>query len=395
MNDDNTVAAIFNQGFEDYRSNQLLPIEHYKVANAIMACRTASLGGHVHKCDTCGHEHIAYNSCRNRHCPQCQALARAAWVEARMEDLLPVPYFHVVFTIPSELNPFALRNKEAFYPLMFKAVSETLLELAKDKKRLDAVMGFIAILHTWGQNLMDHPHIHCVVPGGGLQGNRWIHCKKRFLFPIPVMRTLFRGKLMAYFKKAVRDGDIQFHGTLEQYKNPIAFKTLLDNLYTQDWVVYVKPPFAGPKAVLKYLGSYTHRIAISNSRIISVKEGKVTFAWKDYADNNARKTMTLTLSEFIRRFLFHVVPKGFVRIRYYGFLGNRARKASITVCRKALGVRIKPETSHQTEKPSWVDVCIKLTGNDPTLCPMCETGHLKQIREIAASPPTYKSAKAA
>jgi hypothetical protein len=264
-----------------------------------------------------------------------------------MEDLLPVPYFHVVFTIPPSLNPFALRNKEAFYPLMFKAVSETLLELAKDKKRLDAVMGFIAILHTWGQNLMDHPHIHCVVPGGGLQGTRWKHCSKKFLFPVPVLRALFRGKLMAYFKKAVSDGDIQFHGTLEQHKDPVAFQSLLDNLYAQDWVVYIKSPFAGPKAVLKYLGSYTHRIAISNNRIISVQDGKVTFAWKDYADNNAGKIMTLTLSEFIRRFLFHVVPKGFVRIRHFGFLGNRTRNTSIAACRKALGVRIKPEETEQ------------------------------------------------
>ncbi|OGJ88419.1 MAG: hypothetical protein A2268_02745 [Candidatus Raymondbacteria bacterium RifOxyA12_full_50_37] len=361
------------------------------MANAIMACRTAQLGGHVYQCDSCGHEHISYNSCRNRHCPQCQALARSAWVQARMDDLLPVPYFHAVFTIPPALNPFALRNKEAFYALMFKAVSETLLELAKNKKRLGAVIGFIAILHTWGQNLMDHPHIHCVVPGGGIQETRWIHCRRKFLFPIRVLSALFKGKLMAYFREAVTNNDIQFHGALAAHKDPIAFQSLIDDLYAQDWVIYVKPPFAGPQAVLKYLGSYTHRIAISNRRIISIKDGMVSFTWKDYAHGNVRKVMAFPISEFIRRFLLHVVPKGFVRIRHYGFLGNRTRKTSIAACRKALGVLRPPEEKRQPR--SWVDLCKQLTGNDPTLCPMCGTGHLRPFREITASPPGYETVR--
>ena len=358
-----------------------------------MSCRTANLGGHVYQCDSCGHEHISYNSCRNRHCPQCQALARAAWVQARMDDLLPVPYFHAVFTIPSELNPFALRNKEVFYSLMFKAVSETLLELAKDKKRLGAIIGFIAVLHTWSQNLMDHPHIHCVVPGGGLLDHQWKSCKRKFLFPIQVLSALFKGKLMAFFKKAVADGDIQFHGDLTEHKDPIAFKPLMDDLYAKDWVVYVKPPFAGPKAVLKYLGSYTHRIAISNRRIISMKDGVVSFTWKDYVHGNARKVMHLPTSEFIRRFLLHVVPLGFVRIRHYGLLGNRTRKNSIAECRKALGVRKPPEDERQVVSRSWVDICKQLTGNDPTLCPICGKGHLKISREIKASPPAFKAVR--
>lgn len=389
MRDTPTVADIFRQGFEGYcAEHRLLPADHYKAANAIMACRTAHLGGHVYRCDACGHEHIAYNSCRNRHCPQCQALARASWVQARMDELLPVPYFHAVFTLPPNLNPFALRNKKAFYALMFRAVSETLLELAGDKKRLGAAIGFIAILHTWGQNLMDHPHIHCVVPGGGLKNGRWKPCRTKFLFPIRVLSALFKGKFMAYFRQAVAENTIQRHGKLAEYNNPIAYHSLMDRLYAQDWVVYVKPPFAGPKAVLKYLGSYTHRIAISNRRIFSVEAGNVSFTWKDYTQNNARKVMTIPIQEFIRRFMLHVVPKGFVRIRHYGFLGNRTRNKAIETCRKALGVQRPVADEPLDRSRSWVDICIRLTGNDPTFCPICGRGHLKPFREIAkASPP--------
>jgi hypothetical protein len=382
-----TVADIFRDGFPAYvQVHGPLPGEHYKAADAIRGCRTARMGGHVYACDACGHEHITYNSCRNRHCPQCQALARAHWVQKRMEELLPVPYFHVVFTIPAELNPFALRNKRAVYAILFHAVSETLLELARNKKHLGASIGFIAVLHTWGQNLMDHPHVHCVVPGGGIKNGAWVHGKGGFLFPVQVMGALFRGKFMAYFKKAVADRTIGFHGALAAYQNQGAYQNLLDALYATDWIVYAKPPFAGPQAVLKYLGSYTHRIAISNRRIRALEEGRVSFSWRSYADGNAVKTMTLTVPEFIRRFFLHVLPTGFRRIRYYGFLGNRARKTMLPLCRQALGAPA-PETGKNEPPQTWVELCIQLTGTDPTICPICKTGRLKPAREISRAPP--------
>lgn len=246
-----------------------LPKEYYAIANAIMSCRTSQLGGHIYRCEKCGHEKISYNSCRNRHCPSCQAHARAQWVQRRLNEILPVPYFHVVFTIPSQLNPFALRNKEAFYNILFKAASQSLNELALDDKGLGAELGFITILHTWGQNLLDHPHLHCIVPGGGLDDDRWITCRnKNFLFPVKVLSKLFRGKFLVFFKKAVNSQEILFHGNLKCYgENPKHFRSFVDQLYKTNWVVYAKPPFGGPEAVVKYLGRYTHRIAIANSRL--------------------------------------------------------------------------------------------------------------------------------
>lgn len=334
------IADVFRAGFAQYvREYGPLPKEHYSVPNALMSCHTAIMGGHVYRCDNCNQDLISYNSCRNRHCPSCQASARAQWVENRITELLPVPYFHVVFTIPSELNPFVLRNKEISYALFFKAASETLLELAKDPDRLGAQTGFISVLHTWGQNLLDHPHLHCIVPGGGLDGDQWIKgtCKDDFLFPVNVMAALFRGKFMDYFKKAILSGEILFHGDLQCFQEDKSFlKQLINHCYSVDWVVYAKPPFGSPSAVIKYLGRYTHRIAIANSRIISVSDTHVTFQWKDYSDNDKSKEMTLTLCEFIRRFLLHVLPKRFVRIRYYGFLGMRIRKKSIQFCRDQL-----------------------------------------------------------
>jgi hypothetical protein len=389
------VADIFHKGFGLYEKvfGPLQP-DQYKVANALMACRTFILGGHIDRCDHCNHERIAYNSCRNRHCPKCQALQRAKWVEARTRELLPVPYFHVVFTLPQELNAFALRNKEPFYSIFFQAVSETLATFGQDAKYLGAQIGFIAILHTWGQTLIDHPHIHCVVPGGGLVGNnKWKHLKKDFLFPIKPLSALFKGKMLAYFKSALIDKTIMLHGTLKQYENPQELKTLFDCLYEAQWIVYAKPPFAGPKAVFKYLSRYTHRIAISNNRILSVTDDSVTFSWKDYADGNKRKNMTLPITEFIRRFMLHVVPTGFVRIRHFGFLSNRCRKAKLHQCLYLLGVlpqldaRIEPEANDKNH-----DAGMALTETDSTLCPVCKKGHMKTIREIprGASPPAQQ-----
>jgi hypothetical protein len=329
---------------------------------------------------------ISYNSCRNRHCPSCQAAARAQWVDNRLKELLPVPYFHVVFTVPAQLNPFALRNKEVFYNLLFQAASETLHELAADPKFLDAQIGFIAILHTWGQNLLDHPHLHCVVPSGGLSAGctRW---KKtpygKFLFPVKVISALFKGKFLSLFKAAIKDKQMLFHGTLAMFeKDPALFKQLMNSLYNTDWVVYAKAPFAGPKAVLKYLGRYTHRIAIANSRLVHMTETDVSFRWKDYAHGNKEKVMTVSHAEFIRRFLLHVLPRGFVRIRYFGFLAQAAKGDKLPLCMKLLGVKPVEPLNEDIDEKAWDLLLKELCGEDPWHCPLCHKGRLVQYRDI-------------
>jgi hypothetical protein len=322
---------------------------------------------------------VLYNSCRNRNCPQCQSNARMVWVHDRIRELLPVGYFHAVFTVPDLLKPFALRNKKTFYRIMFRAVKETLLTLSGDRRRLGADIGFIAVLHTWGQKLIDHPHIHVIIPGGGLTSKgKWKPCRKKFLFPVPVVRKMFKGKLMYYFTQAVISGEIQLHGQLRQFENQSLFRHLKDTLYRKEWVVYIKPPFASPQAVVKYLGQYTHRIAISDQRIISFQNGMVTFSWKDYADNYKRKTMTLGCVEFIRRFLMHVVPKGFMRIRHYGFLANCNRKTKLMQCRAFFGKKspVKPAG----KRTSWIEAFKALHGYDPRRCRRCKAG----IMEIVA-----------
>jgi Putative transposase/Transposase zinc-binding domain len=379
------LADIFRCSFPEYvTENKPLPPEHYKVANALTSCHTAALGGHVLKCDECRHIHIAYNSCRNRHCPSCQAVLRAEWVDKRVKELLPVPYFHVVFTVPAELNPFALRNKKVFYSILFKAAAETLHACAERTKFLGADIGFIAVLHTWGQNLLDHPHLHCVVPAGGLSKDRkqWKNAPQAaFLFPVAVVAKLFRGKFLAYFREAVTNNEIVFHGALETFMQvPCSFGKFIDTLYKKEWVVYLKAPFAGPEVVLKYLGRYTHRIAISNSRIQEVNNETVSFTWKDYADNNKQKLMTLSHGEFIRRFLLHVVPTGFVRIRYFGFLGQAVKKELLQLCRLHLQI------------PQEVDAAVVTKKNDSAAanvdsrlewwCPECKKGRLVRYREF-------------
>jgi len=381
------MADILKEGFGRFLDRYgSCSSAQYKVVNAITACRTAALGGHVYHCEECNNDKIAYNSCRNRHCPKCQALARATWVGKRIQELLPVEYFHVVFTIPAQLNPFALRNKKVFYNILFKAASQTLSQLAADKKWIHGEIGFIAILHTWGQNLMDHPHLHCVVPGGGVtkNGKQWKHCSNRFLFPVKVMQALFRGKFLGLFFEAMTKGTIQLHGNLETYRGSLVMKELKDLLYKKEWIVYVKPPFAGPETVLKYLGRYTHRIAISNQRIKGMENGNVSFTYKDYADGNKSKTMTLAVTEFIRRFLLHVLPNGFMRIRHYGLLGNRNRTDKIRHCMKLLGKTLPTEDNHPTK---WHDIIIQLCGNDPRICPVCGKGRMKIYMEIKKQPP--------
>jgi len=329
------VADIFRENLD--KIGKISP-EKWKVVNALISCRTAQLGGHVYRCDNCGHEIIAYNSCRNRHCPKCQGLARAKWLDNRMKELLPVEYFHVVFTIPDILNRTALCNKEVVYDILFRAVKETLLEASLNPKNIGARIGFLTILHTWGQNLLDHPHIHCVVPGGGLSddGCSWISSKKGFLVSVKVLAKLFRGKFLDYLKRAFQDHKLHFYGENKELEMPRKFQKLIDQAYAKEWVVYVKKPFSGPKQVLQYLGKYTHRVAISNHRIIDVKDGRVIFKWRDYKDGNRMKTMSVSVEEFMRRFLLHVIPKGFVKIRFYGLLSNRNKKEMLIKCRELL-----------------------------------------------------------
>ena len=381
MYDENTnpnieVQDIFQQFAPAYLQSHRLPLQHLKVASAVSFCRTSKLGAHTDCCDECGHTQISYNSCRNRHCPKCQGLAREQWLSDRQQDLLPVPYFHVVFTLPDLLNPLVLRNQKLLYDLLFQCVSETLSELTADKKYLGAQIGFTTILHTWGQNLMDHPHIHCIVPGGGLSfdGLRWVNSRKKFFIPVNVLSKKFRGKFLYYLKQHYTTGLIGFYGKISALAKEDAFKMLLGQLYDRDWIVYCKPPFKNPHHVLEYLGRYTHRVAISNNRLINIEEGKVTFKWRDYRDKSKQKLMTIEGNEFIRRFLMHVLPYRFVKIRHFGILGNRNRRSKLLTCKKLTGANL----SSSPKKFTAVELLLKLTGRDITLCPCCQKGHMKR-----------------
>jgi hypothetical protein len=379
------VADIFRVFGSAYRETHELPLRHLRAMRAIEICRTAELGGHLDQCDHCGTVRISYNSCRNRHCPKCQCLEKERWLEARQKDLLPTPYFHVVFTLPEGLRPLALRNQKVVYSLLFKAVSETLTELARDSKHLGAEIGFMAILHTWSQTLIDHPHLHCLATGGGLSldGNRWLRSRKEFFIPVKVLSSLFRGKFLDGLKKMYEAKELKFPGQIEELKDPRTFKRLLTNLYHQAWVVYCKPPLKHPKKVVDYLGRYTHRVALSNDRLVKMEDNRVTFRWRDSADNNKIKWLTLEAFEFIRRFLLHVLPSQFVKIRYYGILSHRSRKGKLLRCKKLLGVLIS-EDSKQVLKETWQDLLARITGIDPRVCPYCGKGKMIQ-RETLSS----------
>jgi len=379
------VADIFHQYGSAYRRSHPMPLHHLRAMRAIEVCRTATLGGHRYEY-SCGHVDISYNSCRNRHCPKCQTLQKEKWIEARCEDLLPVQYFHVVFTIPSELNPLVIMNQRVMYNILFRSVSETLMVLSNNPKHLGARTGFIGILHTWGQNLMDHPHIHCVVPGGGLSpdGSRWVSCRKRFFIHVKVLSKLFKNKFLDYLKSRFESGDLIFPGGISHLKNPRTFAAFRGQLYDKNWVVYCKPPFDGAEGVLQYLGRYTHRIAISNNRILKIQDGSVSFLWRDYADGDKQKTMTLRADEFIRRFLLHVLPPRYVRIRHFGLLANRSRKENIALCRKLLGsceTLPKKEESPET----WQDQLLRICGIDINSCPVCRTGTILSVELLLPS----------
>lgn len=374
------VADIFRQHGPAYRESYRLSRNHLRVMRAIEACRTAALGGHRDKCDNCGHLEISYNSCRNRHCPKCQTLQKEKWIEARSEDLLPIKYFHVVFTIPSELNPLVSMNSKVMYDLLFRSASETLTELANDPEHLGAKIGVICILHTWGQNLMDHPHVHCIVTGGGLSpdGNSWVPCRKGFFIHVGVMSALFSGKFLDLLKNSFESGNLVFPGSTSHLKKPGTFESFTRHLYHKKWVVYCKPPFDGAKGVLQYLGRYTHRIAISNNRILTIQNGNVSFLWRDYADNNRQKTMTLKAEEFIRRFLLHVLPSRYVRIRHFGLLANRNRKDNIASCRESLGTG-KTVTKENGRQETWQEQLLRICGIDVTACPVCKKGKMSRV----------------
>jgi Putative transposase/Transposase zinc-binding domain len=339
------------------RSREWITWKHVKVLLAIARCRTAALGGHLDECTRCGHRAISYNSCRNRHCPKCQAGARDRWLAARRQELLPTRYVHVVFTLPHELVPLALQNKKVIYDLLFRTSAETLLEIARDPKHLGAEIGFFSVLHTWNQKLQLHPHVHCVVPAGGpsFDHSHWISSHHKFFLPVKVLGRVFRGKFVAALKRAFQNGQLDFHGSLQPLAQPKTFSSWLRTLFRKDWVVYSKRPFGGPQLVLQYLGRYTHRVALSNHRLVSFADSKVTFRWRDSAHHNEQKLLTLSLDEFLRRFLLHVLPKGFVRIRHFGFLAHRRRATTLPLCFQLLGSapQARQEASIATARDLW------------------------------------------
>jgi hypothetical protein len=363
-----------------------------RVMSAVEVCRTAALGGHVEECDNedCRHQRISYNSCRNRHCPKCQSLARAEWIEDREAEVLDCEYFHVVFTVPEEIAAIAYQNKRVVYGILFQAAAETLRTIAADSKHLGAEIGFFGVLHTWGQNLLHHPHLHFVVAGGGIapEGDRWISCRSGFFVPVRVLSRLFRRLFLEALQKAFDSGKLKFFSSLESLQDREAFIRYLAPVRKAEWVVYAKPPFAGPKQVLDYVGRYTHRVAISNDRLLDIENGEVRFRWKDYRDNNRQKTMMLTADEFIRRFLLHALPDGFQRIRYYGFLGNRYRKQKLALCRQLLAM---PENERPETDPSsdYRDLYEELTGSSLWKCPVCHKGcmHVIGVLESADKRP--------
>jgi len=382
------VAEIFRTHGAQYRQTSLLSRAQRRAMRAIERCRTAALGGHRETCDTCGAERLAYNSCRNRHCPKCQTLAKERWLAARRAELLPVEYFHLVFTLPHALNPLAQGNPRLIYTLLFHATADTLASFAHDPRHLGGELGVTAILHTWGQNLSQHLHLHCVVTGGALalDGSRWIPAKAGFLFPVRALAKVFRGKSLAALRRAFAAGRLVFAGSIAALAEPGAFAAWLAQLRQHDWVVYAKRPFAGPEQVLEYLGRYTHRVAISNERIVSLDDGRVRFRWKDYADGDRVKVMALEAEEFIRRFLLHVVPDGFVRIRHFGLLANRTRTTKLARCRQLLG---QPPAPAPAEPASVRALMLRLTGLDIERCAVCQRGRLR-VTEIL--PPTPRPA---
>jgi hypothetical protein len=378
------LADIFRAYGEPYRQAHPLPRAQLKVMRAIESCRTAALGGHLQQCDTCGYQQPAYNSCRNRHCPKCGALAKAQWLEDRKADLLPVGYFHLVFTLPHELNPLMLVNKKGLCDILFKAVSQTLLEFGRTD--LGGSLGFICVLHTWDQTLRDHFHLHCLIPGGALSfdSTQWIAARQHFLFSVKALSLVFRGKFLALLKRVFSKGQLQFPGRTAALAEPTAFADLVRALRQKPWVVYAKRPFSSPEKVLDYLGRYTQRVALSNNRILAVEQSaegpQVTFSYRDRKNGNCSRTMTLQADEFIRRFLLHVLPNGFMRIRHFGFLANRSRKLKLHRCRELLDL----DQPSLTARKSTRQLMLEVTGFDLARCPACAVGTMVTLAQLPA-----------
>lgn len=376
------VGDIFRTYGQSYRQKRSLPVSHLKVMHAIEICRTAELGGHLERCDHCGYERNAYNSCRNRHCPKCQALAKAEWLEKRRAELLPVEYFHNVFTIPHELNQITLCNKTVVYDILFKSVARTLQEFAADPKHgLGGKIGFTAVLHTWDQKLLSHVHLHCVIPAGVLSfdGKHWIPSRKNFLFAVKALSLFFRGKFISYLKNAFTVGKLIFPGQIADLAVEKHFLRSINRLWEKDWIVYSKAPFNGPQKVLDYLSRYTHRVAIANHRIMKVEDGLVTFQYRDRTDGDKSKLMTISAEEFVRRFLLHVIPDSHKRIRHFGFLANNCKKQKLRKCRELLGLSPEPP---QIPEETLQEKMLRLTGADITECPRCKQGHMKRVMEL-------------
>ena len=376
------VADIFRVYGKDYLKNHTVPYSHKKVMHHITVCRTAELGGHIEQCDRCGFQRNAYNSCRDRHCPKCQSLVKEKWLNDRKAELLPCGYFHLVFTLPHELNPIILCNKTVTLAILFAAVSETLQAFARDPQwRLEGQLGFMAVLHTWSQTLMDHFHLHCLVPAGALSFDktRWVSARESYLFKVESLAKELRKRYLQKLEEAFVAEKLIFPGNTKIYGCRRKFKTLIQSLFQITWIVYAKRPFAGPQQVLEYLGRYTHRVAISNNRIVSIKNDKVTFTYKDRKRNDEVKTMALDANEFIRRFLLHVLPEGFMKIRYFGFLANTNKKECIPLLRKL----IDPSAGlSQKTTETLQEMMLRLTGEDITCCPQCQKGRMVKVQML-------------
>ena len=375
------LADIFRQHGPRYRVRHDLPLAHLKVMRAIETCRTAVLGGHVERCGHCAHERIAYNSCRNRHCPKCQTLAKEQWLQQRMRELLPIDYFHVVFTVPPTIAGIALQNKKTVFQILFRTSAETLLTIAADPKHLGATIGFFSILHTWGQNLLFHPHVHCVVTGGGLSPDKeWIASRPNFFLSVRVLSRLFRRLFLEALEKAYGQQELEFHGHLEPLRDPESFQKHLAPARQVEWVVYAKPPFGGAEQVIEYLGRYTHRVALSNQRLLALQDEQVTFQYKDYSSNDPQRSrrMTLPVDEFVRRFLLHVIPPGFQRIRHYGLFTNRYRAKNLARCRELL---IGPR-SDLLPTSTQIATILAVIVEPAARCPRCKVGRMVRVSEI-------------
>ena len=381
------VADIFRIYSEDYLETRSLSFEQQQVIQKIVSCRTSAMGGHIHRCNECGYKQNVYNSCRNRHCPKCQTMAKEKWLNDRKTELLPTGYFHFVFTLPHELNPIILCNEKDLLDILFQAVNETLQAFAKDPQwRLQGQLGYIAVLHTWSQTLMDHFHLHCLIPGGVLspEKDRWIPAHEKFLFRVGSLAKAFQNRYISKLQGIYNRNQLIFPGKTSETGTPDGFANLLKTLKTKKWIVYAKRPFAGPEEVLEYLGRYTHRVAISNHRLLSIDDGKITFAYKDRKDHNKTKSMTLKADEFIRRFLLHVLPNRFMKIRYFGFMFHRERHKNIELIRQY----IDPDGQYNEKTEETVqEIMLRLTDVDITICPHCQKGRMIPVARIAKAMP--------